>query len=82
MGDADFAGQVRGVGPFRITRLHLGSLTVPKGTPMGGTTLPVQAFLIDHPDGAVLFDTGLGEKSIQHSTGSLPPPFAGLWRML
>jgi glyoxylase-like metal-dependent hydrolase (beta-lactamase superfamily II) len=29
---------------------------------MGGATLPVQAFLINHPDGVLLFDTGLGDE--------------------
>jgi glyoxylase-like metal-dependent hydrolase (beta-lactamase superfamily II) len=27
---------------------------------MGGHALPVQAFLITHPEGVLLFDTGLG----------------------
>jgi N-acyl homoserine lactone hydrolase len=29
---------------------------------MGGKTLPVQAFLVLHPDGVLLFDTGLGDE--------------------
>ena len=29
---------------------------------MGGTALPVGAFLIKHPDGVLLFDTGLGDE--------------------
>lgn len=29
---------------------------------MGGATLPVQAFLVRHPDGVLLFDTGLGDE--------------------
>jgi N-acyl homoserine lactone hydrolase len=57
-----FSGHIGGVGRFEISRLDLGSLTVPAGTPMGGTPLPVGAFLIDHPDGMLLFDTGLGDE--------------------
>ena len=57
-----FSGHIAGVGRFEVRRLGLGSLTVPAGTPMGGTTLPVQAFLVIHPDGMLLFDTGLGDE--------------------
>jgi N-acyl homoserine lactone hydrolase len=57
-----FSGHIAGAGRFEISRLDLGSLTVPAGTPMGGTALPVGAFLIDHPDGTLLFDTGLGDE--------------------
>src|SRR3989304_4282119 len=46
--------------PTSITPRYLGSLTVPPGTPMGGQVLPVRAFLITHPQGVLLFDTGLG----------------------
>jgi len=55
-----FSGHIDGVGTLRVTPLYLGSLTVPPGTPMGGQILPVQAFLIAHPQGALLFDTGFG----------------------
>jgi len=57
-----FAGHIDGVGAFDIRPLDLGSLTVPPGTPMGGQVLPVQAFLITHPQGVLLFDTGLGDE--------------------
>jgi N-acyl homoserine lactone hydrolase len=57
-----FSGNIDDVGAFEIGRLDLGSLTVPVGTPMGGTVLPVGAFLINHPDGMLLFDTGLGDE--------------------
>lgn len=58
-----FSGHITGAGDYSITPLDLGSLTVPAGTPMGGRTLAVQAFLIAHPEGALLFDTGLGAES-------------------
>lgn len=58
-----FSGYIEGVGSYSITPLELGQLTVPAGTSMGGRALPVRAFLIKHPDGAVLFDTGLGAES-------------------
>jgi glyoxylase-like metal-dependent hydrolase (beta-lactamase superfamily II) len=60
MGSTAFSGYIDGVGPFDIKALSLGSLTVPAGTPMGGQVLPVQAFLINHQQGVLLFDTGLG----------------------
>ncbi len=55
-----FAGYIDGVGAFDIRPLNLGSLTVPPGTPMGGQVIPVQAFVVAHPQGVLLFDTGLG----------------------
>ena len=55
-----FSGRIDEVGSFTITPLDLGRLTVPHGTPMGGTVLPVQGFLVHHPHGLLLFDTGLG----------------------
>jgi len=57
-----FSGQIDGVGPFQITPLGLGDLTIPEGTPMAGAVLPVRAFLLAHPQGLLLFDTGLGEE--------------------
>jgi len=55
-----FSAHINGVGACEITPLYLGSLTVPPGTPMGGQVLLVRAFLITHPQGVLLFDTGLG----------------------
>jgi glyoxylase-like metal-dependent hydrolase (beta-lactamase superfamily II) len=55
-----FSGHIDGVGKYQIDRLDLGELTVPAGTPLGGCSLPVNAFLVSHPQGRVLFDTGLG----------------------
>jgi glyoxylase-like metal-dependent hydrolase (beta-lactamase superfamily II) len=57
-----FTGRIANIGSYSIARLDLGTLTVPPGTPMGGRVLPVQAYLVFHPDGVVLFDTGLGEE--------------------
>jgi N-acyl homoserine lactone hydrolase len=46
----------------RITRLALATLVLPEGHPEAATTpeTPVYAFLIHHPDGAILVDTGVG----------------------
>ena len=61
-----FSGRIDGVGSFTITSLDLGRLTVPPGTPMGGTVLPVQGFLVNHPHGLLLFDTGLGVEHAEY----------------
>jgi N-acyl homoserine lactone hydrolase len=55
-----YSGQIDAVGTFTITPLDLGHLTVPTGTPMGGVVLPVRGYLIHHPQGLLLFDTGFG----------------------
>lgn len=57
-----FAGRIAGAGEYTISRLHLGELTVPAGQPMGGRRLVVDAFVVQHPDGVLLFDTGLGSE--------------------
>jgi N-acyl homoserine lactone hydrolase len=46
-----------------VRRLHLGHFTVPDGLddPRVGQKIVVCAYLIRHPDGLVLFDTGIGE---------------------
>jgi N-acyl homoserine lactone hydrolase len=44
-----------------IVRLHVGHFTRPADGPMPGEPQFVCAFLIRHPDGLVLFDTGIGE---------------------
>ena len=46
--------------PSRIRRLHLGHFTRPKEEPGGLRKVVASAFLIDHPSGMVLFDTGIG----------------------
>jgi glyoxylase-like metal-dependent hydrolase (beta-lactamase superfamily II) len=44
-----------------IVRLHLGHFTRPADGSMPGEPQFVCAYLIRHPDGLVLFDTGIGE---------------------
>lgn len=46
----------------RIDRLRLASLVLPEGHPEAGRSreAPVYAFLIHHPDGAIVVDTGVG----------------------
>jgi glyoxylase-like metal-dependent hydrolase (beta-lactamase superfamily II) len=55
-------GFIDGAGEYEIFRLSLGTLTIPQGVPMGGQTLPVNAYLVRHTQGALLFDTGLGDE--------------------
>ena len=44
-----------------IIPIHVADVTYPDGHPLAGQTGPVMAFLIRHPQGLVLVDTGLGE---------------------
>jgi glyoxylase-like metal-dependent hydrolase (beta-lactamase superfamily II) len=44
----------------QIEPLHLADVTLPDFHPRYGEPCPVYAFLIHHPDGPVLFDTGVG----------------------
>jgi N-acyl homoserine lactone hydrolase len=44
-----------------IRRLHLGHYTMPQDSTLPGQKIVVVAYLIRHPDGLVLFDTGIGE---------------------
>jgi glyoxylase-like metal-dependent hydrolase (beta-lactamase superfamily II) len=55
-------GRIQNVGAYRITPLDLGTLTIPAGTPMGGHVLPVRGYVVQHPHGTLLFDTGLGDE--------------------
>lgn len=43
-----------------ITPLLLSELTLPAFHPRAGAACPVYGFIIDHPGGPVLFDTGIG----------------------
>jgi glyoxylase-like metal-dependent hydrolase (beta-lactamase superfamily II) len=40
--------------------LHLGDVTYPDASPLAGHVAPIFAFVIRHPDGVVLVDTGIG----------------------
>jgi N-acyl homoserine lactone hydrolase len=42
----------------RIRRLHFGYYVVPEEYPDGGQPLPVCGYLVEHPAGRILFDTG------------------------
>ena len=44
-----------------IKPLHLADVTFPQGHPRSAQTGPVYAFLIMHPDGIVIVDTGMGD---------------------
>jgi len=46
--------------PTTVHALRLADLIYPEGHPRYGETGPVFAFLVDHPDGPVLVDTGIG----------------------
>ncbi|MDZ4278234.1 MAG: N-acyl homoserine lactonase family protein [Dehalococcoidia bacterium] len=45
----------------KIERLHLADVTLPPSHPLGGGACPVYAYLVLHPDGPVLVDTGVGD---------------------
>ena len=44
-----------------IKPLHLADVTLPAGTPRAGEVCPVYGFVVTHPAGAVVVDTGIGE---------------------
>ena len=44
-----------------VVPLHLADLTYPAGHPLAGQDGDVYAFVIRHPDGPILVDTGIGE---------------------
>lgn len=43
-----------------VKRLHLADVTLPKGAPLEGQGCPVYGFVITHPEGIVVIDTGIG----------------------
>lgn len=43
-----------------VKRLHLANVTLPQTHPLAGDTCSVYAYLVLHPDGPVLVDTGVG----------------------
>ena len=45
---------------MRVFRLHLTDVTPSPDLPWARPTFPVFAFLVEHPDGPVLIDTGVG----------------------
>jgi glyoxylase-like metal-dependent hydrolase (beta-lactamase superfamily II) len=47
-----------------IVPLHLANVTPPRGKPMAGQRCPVYAFVIVHPEGQVLVDSGVGQGNI------------------
>jgi glyoxylase-like metal-dependent hydrolase (beta-lactamase superfamily II) len=47
--------------PGAIRRLYYGHFTLPEGSFAPGQKVVVCGYLIDHPGGLVLFDTGIGE---------------------
>jgi N-acyl homoserine lactone hydrolase len=46
--------------PLEVRRLHLASVRNPDGTGSDGRRWPVHGFVVTHPGGAVLVDTGVG----------------------
>jgi len=62
-----------------VHRFHLADVTLPEGSPLAGDTCPVFGFLITHPEGAIVFDTGVGEGSAPIETLYRPVrrPLAG-----
>jgi glyoxylase-like metal-dependent hydrolase (beta-lactamase superfamily II) len=50
----------RAARPIRIEPLHLADFIHPAGSPLAGETGVVMGYAVVHPDGVVLFDTGIG----------------------
>ena len=50
----------RAARPIRIEPLHLADFIHPVGSPLTGETGAVMGHAVVHPDGVVLFDTGIG----------------------
>jgi len=46
--------------PYAVQTLHLADVSFPEWYPRAGQSGPVNAFLIRHPDGPILVDTGIG----------------------
>jgi glyoxylase-like metal-dependent hydrolase (beta-lactamase superfamily II) len=44
---------------IEIQRIHYGFIVSPAGQPDAGQPLPVSGFLVQHPAGTILFDTGI-----------------------
>jgi len=57
-----------------ITRLDVGEFTFPEDEPWPGETGVVVAYLVRHPDGILLFDTGLGLGESELDTRYHPRP--------
>jgi N-acyl homoserine lactone hydrolase len=55
-----------------VIPLHVADVTYPAGHPLAGQTGPVMAFLIRHPQGLVLVDTGVGEDDSWVNDNYLP----------
>jgi hypothetical protein len=53
----------------RIERLELAVLELQEGHPAAsaGRSVPVYGYLIDHPDGPILVDTGIDERVERHA---------------
>ncbi len=47
--------------PSDVKQLHLADVTLPQGHPLEGETCPVYGHVVQHPQGIVVFDTGIGE---------------------
>lgn len=50
----------RAARPIRIEALHLADFVHPGGSPLAGRTGIAVGYAVVHPDGVVLFDTGIG----------------------
>jgi glyoxylase-like metal-dependent hydrolase (beta-lactamase superfamily II) len=47
--------------PSEVKPLHLADVMLPAGRPQAGEVCPVYGFVVTHPAGAVVVDTGIGE---------------------
>ncbi len=45
---------------MRVRRLHYTDVLAPPSHPRAGDLIPVYGYVVEHPDGPILFDTGVG----------------------
>lgn len=45
---------------MRVSQLHSGQVTLPQQHPRAGEPYPIYSYLIEHPAGPILVDTGIG----------------------
>lgn len=57
---------------MRVSRLHLTDVTPLPELPWARPTFPVYAYLVEHPTGPILIDTGVGLGNAVIDDGSPP----------
>ena len=57
---------------IRVERIHYGFLVAPEGTRDAGQPIPVVGYVVRHPDGLFLFDTGFAPDRRRHPRAVSP----------